>query len=61
MNIHQEIAHLEDVLYIKEIKMKKTKSSCYKCDIFMYKNHMKLVCDSCLESEKSDNESSNTV
>lgn len=40
---------------------KKTKCSCYKCDKFMCQNHMKLVCDSCLETNKSGNESSDTV
>jgi hypothetical protein len=32
-------------------KDKKTKCSCYKCDKFICQNHMKLICDSCLEGE----------
>lgn len=42
-------------------KDKKTKCSCYKCNNFMCQNHMKLICESCLEEEKSGNDSSDTV
>lgn len=42
-------------------KDKKTKCSCYKCDKFMCQNHMKLICESCLQGEESGNETSDTV
>lgn len=51
-NLHRKIASGRCIISPKK-KDKKPKCSCYKCDKFMCQNHMKLVCDSCLEGEKS--------